>query len=282
MRVLLATSIYEGRNAAAVRRQARSADSLMQLKGAQVVNLQFQEAPVELHGMETVRALRRSSLSVTGLRGPRKPVSNEIFGALAGLAQARGLRYFAYVNSDIVVTQEAVDAIDGRQSYAYSRTEVDPASGRHNGITTAGVDMFAVEASWWLQNAGRFRPYLIGESTWDNVYTAQLFCHSDGVLLNREALILHETHETAWTASPFQRYVQKLAAYDSLYFSLWAKYHAILTGLRQRGATDEEELAAQRSTFVWRPSLREQAVQQCRNWKAALRYRYYARIGAAA
>jgi hypothetical protein len=280
--LLLGTNLYAARCALAARRQARGAESLIQLHGARIVNLQFHDDPVELRSIETVCALRRDSIDVTGRMGPKKPLTTEIFGALAGLAQARGLRYFAYVNSDIVVTQEAVDAIGGRQSYAFSRMEVDPASGRQNGVTTAGIDMFAVEASWWLQNAGRFRPYLIGESTWDNVYTAQLLCHSDGVLLNREALILHETHETAWTASPFQRYVQKLAAYDSLYFSLWAKYHAILTGLRQRGATEEEELAAQRSTFVWRPSLREQAVQHCRNWKAALRYRYYARMGAPA
>ena len=45
-------------------------------------------------------------------------------------------------------------------------------------MVTAGQDMFVVSVQWWQRNRSRFRPYILGEACWDNVYTAVMMCHS--------------------------------------------------------------------------------------------------------
>ncbi len=101
-----------------------------------------------------------------------------------------------------------------------------------------------VSVQWWQRNRSRFRPYILGEACWDNVYTAVMMCHSDGVLLNRDPLILHERHAAAWRdTTPEARYNGLLAALDARYFDLWSQYwHRLEATASPQRHGDEERL----------------------------------------
>src|SRR5688500_5273347 len=111
--------------------------------------------------------------------------------------------------------------------------------------------MFVVSVRWWQHNRSRFRPYILGEACWDNVYTAVMMCHSDGGVLNRDPLILHERHAALWRdATPAARYNGMLAALDARYFDLWSKYWHRLEGLRAAESPRSAESSLARELFV--------------------------------
>jgi hypothetical protein len=83
-------------------------------------------------------------------------------------------------------------------------------------------------------NRWRFRPYILGEACWDNVYAALLMCHGNGRLVNRDAVIRHEKHGTIWGDGAFAEYNSLLASFDARYFTLWATYHARLVEAARR------------------------------------------------
>jgi len=277
--MLIGLQLYDA-DAASTRRQRLAVDALARLEGVEAVNLQFRDgAAVTSPKVETIAGLSGDSLRTTGSPGRRKPLAREAFDVLAARAAARGHRYFSFINADIVVTPEAVREIEEgrRESYVVSRTDVDDVAAAHppfDAPMTAGLDMFVLSTAWWPSNRRRFREYIVGECCWDNVYTAILMCHSKGIVLNREALILHERHTPAWhEPTPQARYNGMLAALDARYFSMWAEYWQRLESLRACGAGADEEGVLQREAFVWRPSAYQAARQAVRSLRARRGYR---------
>lgn len=274
MSVVLGVNAFAARGEGAGR-QARALAAWTALEGVHLVNLQWPEEVYEVNGFRTLPVLTGDARAVAGVRGRRLPVVRECLDRLAEHARAVGAPAFAYANSDVALTQAAVDVIraGGRDGWAFSRTDVDPATGRELEEVTAGVDALAVRVEWWAAHRHRFRPYPAGEPVWDNVYTALLLAHGDALLLNRGAWVLHERHAPGdWRASPYARYIQYLAALDRPYFSLWAEYHAGLVALRSRGADEDEELRLQREIFRRRPGALARAVQAARAAKATARW----------
>jgi hypothetical protein len=216
-------------------------------------------------------------VQATATPGRRRPLTSEVFEALWCAAAAGRHRYFAFVNADIVVTPAAVTTIEqlGLDTYAIGRTDVDdiarPAPGP---ILTAGIDMFAVSTAWWPRHRYRFRPYVVGEGCWDNVYTAIMMAHARGVVLNREPLIFHERHAPAWHGTtPDAQHNGFLAALDARYFSMWCGYWEALDEARRRGASAEEEAVLQRELLVWRRSASQALRQVGRSLRARMNHR---------
>jgi hypothetical protein len=259
------------------RRQSAAMTSLRALRGVLPVNVQFASGGHEVEGIETLAVLERDACTVTGNRGPRKPIVSDILDALCARAEAAGASAFAFMNADIHLAQEAVEwiASDGHEVWLFSRDDYDGATGMSMGMGTAGMDVIVARTSWWRQHRGRFRPYIAGEAVWDNVYTAIAMCHADAVLENRRPLARHEAHAAAWTpgTGPYAAYTQYLAAQDAGYFSLWCRYWDGLRDLRRAGGTLEQEQALAREVFVWRPGAAGLALQGLRNLKAFGRYR---------
>ncbi len=276
--LLLGTHAYPATGDAA-RRQSRALASLREVSHGSPINLQFRDRGqlVVADGCETLAVLEQDSRTVSGRNGPRKPIVSEMFTRLASLAVERGRHYFAFSNSDIVFTPDAVERIGlaDRHAYVFARTETEPETGRDLAPLIYGADAFAVDARWWLDNQRRFRQYIVGESLWDNVYAAQLLCWADGILLNREPLVRHETHAIAWKDSPFVEYNGVLTALDRLYFSRWTLYTKRLETLRSkaRGLADAElELRLQEEVFRgWRPGPTDLVLQALRVAKLRLR-----------
>lgn len=280
-RVLIGTHTYGG-GTSATRRQQEAADAWLGLRDAETVNVQFARAPHEMPGLRTLPLLRRSSNSVTGRAGPEKPIVAECLDVLAAEAAARSIEYICLANSDIVFTQEAVDWIaeGGREGSLFSREDVEiPIEGSGAGtrapagMQLAGVDVFAFATSWWQANRRRFRPYILGEICWDNVYAAIVLCHADAAIENRRPLVRHERHPSVTTPSPhFGEYTRLLTALDAGYFSLWCRYWDGLRVRRDAGATEEDERAWAREVFTWPPSPGARLVQAARSARALGRY----------
>jgi len=253
---------------------------VLALTGVVPLNLQFRDgAACEHAGVETAAVLTRDSIKTTTTAPGtmrRKPIAREVFDVLAIMAEARGYEYFACINADILVTSDALATVANTrcQTYAISRADVeDAAQPGAPTLLTAGQDMFVVHVDWWRRNAWRFRPYIMGEMCWDVVYTATMLCHSNGILLNREPLVVHERHAPAWHAdTPAARFNGMLAALDARYFSIWCRYWQALEAARARSAPVEEELQLQREHFTWRRSGYQAAKQAARTVKARMHY----------
>src|ERR1044072_3094503 len=108
MTILLGINIYAAKGNAA-RRQENCLESLRALEGVSLVNLQFTNERIEAAGFDSVCELKSDSQKVTGRKGARKPIVPEIFTVLAERARSQGLRYFGFTNSDIIISQAAID-----------------------------------------------------------------------------------------------------------------------------------------------------------------------------
>jgi hypothetical protein len=229
------------------RRQARARASLLALEGVVPVNLQFVDGRYTPDGFRTLPVLRQDCWTVTGAAGgARKPIVSEMFDALAGVARAEGCRYFAYLNADITVTPAAIQTVLNGDSdgYAFSRMDVDPATGAELGVQIFGLDMFVVDTAWWSRERRRFRPYIAGAGCWDNVYAAVLCAHGRGEVVNERPGILHELHPAMWHDDPFFDHNGFLATLDAPYFSRWCHYAARLDQALKAGTpVDRRQLA---------------------------------------
>ena len=272
--MLIGLSLFDG-DAGAMERQEAACEALCALAGIEAVNVQFTHGESRRDPrFETLAALATDSTIVTRSAGRRKPISVEMFDVLAAAAVARGHDYFAYINSDIVVTRALVNAVQrgARDTYAISRCDVGGEAGDR--MITAGQDMFAVSVRWWGDNRVRFRPYILGEACWDNVYTAVMMCHSNGALLNRDPLIMHRRHAAVWRdTTPAARYNGYLAALDARYFDLWSQYWHRLDTLRREDAPPSAEAELARAIFVWKRSAPNALRQFVRSARARQRYR---------
>jgi hypothetical protein len=271
--MLIGLSVYDG-DQEAVRRQSAACEALAGLEGIEAVNLQFARGQARsVSAMPVLSVLTADSAQVTRSSGRRKPIAREMFDVLAAEAAARGHRYFAYINSDIVVTRDLVDEVERRGMETYAVSRCDIGGGAPGEMVTAGQDMFVVSVAWWRHNRSRFRPYILGDACWDNVYTAVLMCHSRGAVLNRDPLILHERHPTIWRdATPTARYNGMLAALDARYFDRWAQYWQCLDQLRAAAAPPAAEERLAREMFVWRRSALAALRQIVRSARARRRY----------
>jgi len=171
-----------------------------------------------------------------------------MFDALAADAERRGIARVAIVNGDIIVTTDAVRRIVESPHPAVAVARTDMGGGEPEAPLLYGVDMIAVDVAFWRRERRRFRAYPLGETVWDNVYTAIVVAHG-GTLLNRSRLILHERHTPSRANSPFAAYVHLLAARDRSYFTLWCIYADQAAALRARGGSEVDELALQRAIF---------------------------------
>ena len=277
------------------RRQVQSRASLLALGDVIPVNLQFVDETYEPAGFTTLPVLRQDSRAITGVtEGVRKPIVSEMFDALAGVATAERCRYFAYLNNDVVVTPAALDRVRQQDAdgFAISRVDVNPATGAELGVQIFGLDMFVIDAAWWLRERRRFRPYIAGEMAWDDVYASIICAHGRGEIVNERPGILHDVHPTLWKGGPFAEHNGFLAALDAPYFSRWVQYATRLDQAIKAGRTVDRRQLAQETMGDARLSARAAVrhaasqllarVRYARRRAAASRRRSPRRSGAAA
>jgi hypothetical protein len=212
-------------------RQRRARAAILALRDVIPINLQFTDETLAPAGFRTMPVLAHDSQTVTGAAGARMPIMSEMLDRLADVASERGCRAFMFFNADIQVTQRAVDWVaEGRHdAYAFSRADIDPATGAVAGMMITGIDAVAFTVDWWRRERRRFRPYISGPPYWDNVYAAVICTHGRGDIISDRQLIYHEQHPSTWTPTgAFAEYNGYLAALDAPYFSRWAHYIAAL------------------------------------------------------
>src|SRR5258708_37648239 len=104
---------YHPGDSATIERQKVARHSLLALNDCRLINLQFRdgEPRLEYDGLENRPELHYDSVRITKREGPRKPVLAELLGVLCRQATNSGSPYFAFANSDIIITRRAIDLI---------------------------------------------------------------------------------------------------------------------------------------------------------------------------
>ena len=280
--LLFGTNIHPATGDAA-RRQIRAMAVLRDLSPMSPVNLQFADRGdlQEFDGFDTLFVLQQDSNRVSGRPGVRKPVVNELFTRLAEAAVERDARYFGFTNSDIVFTPAAIERVQqgDRPAYLFARTDFDPGTERDTRPLIYGTDVFVVETTWWLSHQQQFRPYIVGEGCWDNVYTAQLLCWAGGLLLNREPLVntkLTQPYgETVRSANITATWRPSIGCIPQ--WAIFADQLESLRGPSGELAPAEAEIALQTEVFQrWRPTVVNHLVQLLRVVKLMMRQRFVA------
>ena len=259
-------------------RQSRARAALLSLDHVIPVNLQFLDEDFQPEGFRTLRVLHRDARTITGAAGLRKPIVSDMFDALADAARTAGGRYFAYMNNDIEVSQGAVDLImsGNRDGYAFSRVDVDPATGTEVGVQIFGLDLFAIDTAWWERERRRFRPYIAGEACWDNVYASLVCAYGNGVVVNERPGIYHQRHPVMWHDGPFATYNGYLAGLDSPDFSRWVRYATRLDESIKAGTPVDRDRLAKELLSDGRLSAGEAAVHAVRKARARIRHAWSA------
>ena len=285
-RITLGSHSYPAKGEDA-RRQNAALESWRHLPNVDLVDLQFAHLPPvpELPGFRRVQAMRQDSVELTGAQGRRKPIVSEMFDLLAREALAAGNEIFMFSNSDILLSPATIAAVfaaaeEGCKAQVFSRMDFDGKTGRDVALIYPGQDTFAVDARWWMENRWRFRPYVIGETSWDNVYTALMVLHAPTRLHNRETLARHEEHEVIWYDSPFRAHNLLLLTLDSYYHGDWCRFCEGLRAIRTDGFAGDpaREEALRRESFRLRPSWRTRLIHVgrvarafARQWLARVR-----------
>ena len=248
--ILLGTSVSGRAGAAAREAPAQASLAALSAAGTAVcVNLAFHDdgfGPAS--PLQTVPRLRLDARAVSGVDGPRKPVVPEMLDVLAAEAERCGIRRIGIVNGDIVVTAAAADHAIATPRCALAMARTDRGGGEPDALLRHGLDMFTFDVGFWRRERRRFRAYLLGEPVWDNVYAAIAVCHG-GEIVNRAGLLLHTRHPSAFASSPYARYLQRLAARDSAYFSLWCAYVDRAAALHASQADAGADALLQREIF---------------------------------
>jgi hypothetical protein len=167
-----------------------------------LINLAFTDEPAcDAPGFDEVRCLEQDSNTITGCAGVRKPVMSELFDGLCKAAKERNVDYFVFSNADIqlspsfgqLVASTDLDAlVFTRLDYTTSPTSDDAK------LFVRGQDTFAVRTDWWMANRDHFKPYIVGESLWDNAYTAIFARKGRSALIYSKDMCFHERHEQLW------------------------------------------------------------------------------------
>ncbi len=222
--------------------------ALVRAGTAACVTLAFVDETLPDGAVDTLHVLQNDAPAAAGVAGPRKPIADEMLDALAVEAARRDIPRIGIVNGDIVVLPDAVerDRASGAPAAGFTRTDIG--DGQAEESLLYGLDMFTFDVAFWKRERHRFRPYVFGDAIWDNVYGAIVASYG-GVLFTRDRLILHQRHQSAWHGSPFNAYIQLLAARDSSYFSAWCAFVERAKALRAAGGTMEEERVLQRQVF---------------------------------
>jgi hypothetical protein len=250
--VILGTHIYPAAGAAADRMR-RALDGWAALPGVRLINLQFIDDPLPAShpAFETRRVLRHDSLSVTGARGPRKPIVRELLDHLVDAAMEAGDDFAGFSNADIIVSPAAIARVtdSGGDAVIFSRMDVAEANGAPLGEFFSGQDTVFVRPDAYRRVRPRLRPYVVGEMPLDVVYTSILLTHLKTSLVNRGDDCRHVFHETMWVDSPFAKHAWRLAHQDWTYFARWYRYYNPAKALREAGGTSAQEEVIRERVF---------------------------------
>lgn len=195
-----------------------------------LVNLAFpDEASRNPSAFEELRCLKRDSNTVTGQKGIRKPLMCDLFDGLFHVAIERNCTYFVFSNADIQLTADFCELVStcDLDSLIFTRQDyTESPESQDSKLFFRGQDTYAVRTKWWSENRHHFRPYIIGESLWDNVYTAKFARKGRSKIIYRKNLCLHQRHEQKWNpGSVFGRYNDMLRLrYDYLDYGMWSLY----------------------------------------------------------
>lgn len=266
-RILLAASIgtlpWEDAN----RRQAICLDRMDRIRDEDgrlvLLNVNLPEDLVSRPGWRQ-SALPRSTRDLPGVESHPLPLMSDVLAEAARVAALEGAPIFAFINSDILLTNECLFTLrrlleSEWDTLGFVRTSLpslDRDTPEHwEGQDISGTDLFAFRTDWWAPHAEHFSAYAMGGYWWDGVYAGVMMAHSRFYYVSQQrGVIFHARHEgRSALESPQARYNRAIQdGRDRLYLILQERYcerlnafireHRCLPVARQNMALHEDEL----------------------------------------
>ena len=188
------------------KRQTLAIECLRKLKhkncGVQLYNICFEKELYPTEDFIDYPLLQKKSFHYTGNKEIKKPIANEFFDLLS----ETDCDYFLFLNSDILLSQKAINFISHKNfdSYIFSRHEIQDLNSLADPlvpykIEVAGFDAWAVKKEWWIQNKNKIPNCIYSEVAWDNIMSMGLYQNSNSILCNKEFYIAHISHPINWS-----------------------------------------------------------------------------------
>jgi len=219
--------------------------------------LQHQEDKVNSNGFERLNCIQKRAKNFIQLSNSTKPLVYELLDGLASV----GKDYFVFMNSDIILSETAVEWMLNQNQYetaCFSRVNIDPENQRNFEVWAPyGFDVFFIRTSWWKSNREKFLslPNTYAEPCWDLAYAATLHLNSSCYYHNKIPIIYHIGHEGRWNVETLEgSYSQNIFVGLSV-FKVWYDYFG-KTVLSRKYVNGEissdrinEELAIEKKVF---------------------------------
>jgi hypothetical protein len=171
-------------------------------KNIEIYNIGFEEEFVNVSEFKSLPILKESSIDLTGNPKKKKPIANEFFDILSN----EDLDYFLFLNSDILLSQKAINLIkkEEYESYIFSRFEINEINDINEDIKpykieVSGFDAWAVKKEWWQKNGKLISKCIYSEVAWDNIMSLSLYQNSNCKFCNKEFYIGHISHPIKWS-----------------------------------------------------------------------------------
>ena len=129
------------------------------------------------------------------------PVIYEMMNALANVYPDTDV--FALVNSDIIMTDRAIETLLRADCDSLSMTRGDILDDKIimlDATDAIRFDLIAFKRDWWLANAEKFKelPAVYALPVWDTTYVFQAGLLGRHLIFNKVPLILHPVHKARW------------------------------------------------------------------------------------
>ena len=163
----------------------------------------FGESNPKFHGINTLNLLKRNS---------RIEISNDrdlpYIKEILDLASQIDCDKFGYINSDILIGQEFIEAIqEDADAYIFPRSDIGNVTAMdffrgnyqviYGGDQHIGADGFFFDKEWWKQNRDKFPDDLIiGETEVDTCYRRLIERYSNNYIERR--VLKHVYHDAKW------------------------------------------------------------------------------------
>ncbi len=253
---IIATNLVPFTNEGQRSRQDASIASITRLASTDItpLNICFPDERLEPDGWHIAPMIQRSANQELQIEGKRKPFVRDLFDIAASWATKRGIEWFVFTNSDIIMTASLIDEIKrhmtaGYDTVAVSRNEVEriEADGTlvPGYLEVNGYDVFVCRVAWWQAHRHLFQPYIFGERAWDDAYAAIMACHSRFTMLYRNGLCFHFKHATNWLTGPYAAY--NMGIYTGTDKPYSDRYEAFIYEVL---ATDRRQLTPQKTELL--------------------------------
>lgn len=222
-------------------------ENLLKLKSKMdLYCLQNSKDQINDSGFRRINCIRTIAKDIVPGSVSKKPL---IYEMMDGLSDT-GRDYFLFMNSDIILSEEAIDWILNQKKYTsacFSRVDFEPVERRNfESCAPYGFDVFLIKSSWWKEHRTEFLniPNIYAEPCWDLAYATTLHIKSSCYFHNKIPLTYHICHKGRWSIDTPEGGYNQNKFNGTILIHLWNEYfvNTVLSRKYVNGTIDSDRI----------------------------------------